>query len=133
MLPRAARAQRALEWRAQAIGLVAPRPFVGGGGGLVVRGRAGLGVGGTGVLGVQAGRLAARGEVLLSFSLDPVRERGVAPYVAGGVAVVGDATGAGEFLVAVLGLSINPGAARGWFVEAGVGGGVRLSAGLAFR
>jgi hypothetical protein len=133
LLPQVARAQRAPEWRAQAVGLVAPEPFVGGGAGFVLRGRSGLGAGGTGTLGVRAGGLAARGEALLSFSLDPLRERGAAPYVAGGVAVLGDRTGTHEYLVAVLGVSLNPGANRGWFAEAGVGGGVRLSVGVAFR
>jgi hypothetical protein len=117
----------------QAIGLVAPDPFVGGGGGFVLRGRTGLGLGGTGALGVRAGRLAARGEALLSFSLDPLRDRGAVPYLAGGVAVLGDGAGAQEYLVAVFGVSLNPGANRGWFAEAGVGGGVRLSVGVAFR
>jgi hypothetical protein len=117
----------------QVIGLVAPDPFVGAGAGVVLRGRAGLGAGAAGALGTRAGRLAARGEALLSFSLDPLRERGPVPYVAGGVAVLGDATGVGEFLVALLGVSVNPGARRGWFVEAGVGGGVRLSVGVALR
>jgi hypothetical protein len=117
----------------QAIGLVAPDPFVGGGAGIVLRGRAGLGAEATGALGARAGRLAVRGEALLSFSLDPLRERGPVPYVASGVAVLGDATGVEEFLVALLGVSVNPGARRGWFVEAGVGGGVRLSVGVAFR
>jgi hypothetical protein len=117
----------------QAIGLIAPDPFVGAGGGVVLRGRTGLGVGGTGTLGVRAGRAAARGEALLSFSLDPVRDRGPVPYVAGGVAVQGDRAGAHEYLVAVLGVTLNPGANRGWFAEAGVGGGVRLSVGVAWR
>lgn len=106
---------------------------MGGGGGFVLRGRAGIGFGATGMLGVQADRPAARGEALLSFSLDPLRERGPAPYVAGGVAVSGGHAGAAEFLVAVLGVAVDPGARRGWFVEAGVGGGVRLSVGVAFR
>jgi hypothetical protein len=117
----------------QVIGLVAPDPFVGGGAGVVLRGRAGLAAEAAGALGARAGRFAARGEALLSFSLDPLRERGPAPYVAGGVAVLGDGSGVGEFLVALLGVSVNPGARRGWFVEAGVGGGVRLSVGIAFR
>jgi hypothetical protein len=133
LLPQAAWAQSAPEWRVQALGLVAPDPFAAVGAGAVLRGRTGLAVGGTGVLGLQSNRLAARGEALLSFSLDPLRERGPTPYVAGGVAVQGDETGTREFLVAVLGLSVNPGARRGWFVEAGVGGGVRLSLGIAFR
>ncbi len=106
---------------------------MGGGAGVVLRGRSGMGVGATGTLGVQADRLTARGEALLSFSLDPLRERGPVPYVAGGVAVRGNETGADGFLVATLGLAVNPGASRGWFVEAGVGGGVRLSLGIAFH
>lgn len=133
--PGAARAQQEREWRIQALGTVAraSESFIGGGGGLVLRSRTRTGVGVNGFLGVRDGNLAGRGEALLSFSLDPLREQGVAPYLAGGVAVTGDRVGTEEYLVAVLGLSINPGRATGWFVEAGVGGGLRLAAGFAFR
>ena len=128
-------AQQEQEWRVQALGTVAraPESFVGAGAGLVLRNRTRTGVGVNAVVGVRDGNLAGRGEALLSFSLDPFRERGVAPYLAGGVAVVGDRVGTEEYLVAVLGLSINPGRATGWFVEAGVGGGVRVAAGFAVR
>ena len=112
---------------------MAPDPFLGAGPGVVVRGRAGLGLGGGAALGLQAGEPAARGEALLTFSLDPLRERGVAPYATGGVAVLGARGGTHAYLVAALGLSLNPGAKRGWFAEAGVGGGVRLSVGVVFR
>ncbi|HYA49960.1 MAG TPA: hypothetical protein VEG33_02195 [Streptosporangiaceae bacterium] len=119
----------------QALGAVsrAPESFAGAGLGLVLRGRTRSGAGVNAVMGVRDGNLAGRGEALLSFSLDPLRERGVAPYLAGGVAVVGDRVGTAEYLVAVLGLSINPGRATGWFVEAGAGGGLRFAAGIALR
>jgi hypothetical protein len=92
-----------------------------------------MGMGVTAVLGVRDGHVAGRGEALLSFSLDPLRERGLAPYLAGGFALAGDRVETGEYLVAVLGLSINPGRETGGFVEAGVGGGLRLAAGFAVR
>lgn len=111
----------------------ASESFFGAGGGLVLRGRTRSGAGVNAFLGVRDGNLAGRGEALLSFSLDPFRERGVAPYLAGGVALAGDRAGMEEYLVAVLGLSIDPGRATGWFVEAGVGGGLRLAAGFALR
>lgn len=119
----------------QALGTPARAPdwFAGAGAGLVLRSRTRTGVGLNAILGVRDGNLAGRGEALLSLSLDPFRERGVSPYLGGGVALVGDRVGTTEYLVAVLGLSINPGRATGWFVEAGVGGGLRVAAGLAFR
>jgi hypothetical protein len=129
------RAQQELEWRAQALGTVSrtPASFIGAGGGLVLRGGTGTGVGINAALGVRDGNLAGRGEALVSFSLDPLRERGLAPYLAGGFALVGDRVGVREYLVAVLGLSVNPGRGTGGFVEVGVGGGLRLAAGFAVR
>ncbi len=125
--------QQEREWRLQALGAWAPSSFVGAGAGLVFRNRTRTGLGLNALLGVRDGNLAGRGEALLSFSLDPFRERGAAPYLAGGVAVTGDRVGTEQYLVAVLGLSFNPGRATGWFVEAGVGGGLRLAAGFALR
>lgn len=134
-LPGAARAQRESEWRVQAIGTLAPAPeaFVGGGAGFIVRARTRLGLGLAAAVGTRNGNFAGRGEALLSFVLDPFRQRGVAPYAAGGIAVVGDRVATGAYLVATLGLAGNPGRRTGWFVEAGVGGGLRLAAGLALR
>ena len=119
----------------QALATVAPAPesFVGGGAGFLVRARSRLGLGLTAALGVRDGNLAGRGEALVSFILDPVSRRGVAPYGAGGVAVVSDRVGTGEYVVATLGLAGRPGRRTGWFVEAGIGGGLRLAAGLALR
>jgi hypothetical protein len=133
LVPRAARAQRAQEWRIQAIGLAAPDWFLGGGGAFGVRSRSGIGAGVVAALGSHRGRVGGRGEAVVSFYLDPLRERGLAPYAAGGVGVTGDRTGAQEYLVVLVGVATNPGSRRGWFVEAGLGGGVRLSAGIAFR
>lgn len=134
-LPSVARAQREREWRAQAVGTVAPsaRSFAGAGVGFILRTRTRVGAGLAGTLGARDGNLAGRGEALLSFSLDPLRERGVALYMTGGVAVVGDRVGAAGYAVAAVGLLGNPSRATGWFFEAGVGGGLRLAAGFAVR
>jgi hypothetical protein len=121
------------EWRVQAIGLAAPAWFLGAGGGLGVRTRTGVGVEVLGALGAREKRLAGRGEALLSFYLDPLRERGLVPYAASGVGLIGDRRGEQGYLVVLVGLAAKPAARRGWFVEAGVGGGLRLSAGVAFR
>lgn len=133
--PAVARPQGEREWRVQALGTVAPaaEAFVGGGLGFMLRARSRVGLCLTAAAGGRNGNLAGRGEILLSFALDPVRQRGVAPYAAGGVAVVSDRVATGEYLVATLGLAGNPARRTGWFVEAGVGGGLRLAAGLALR
>jgi hypothetical protein len=130
----AAHAQGPREWRVQALATVAPAPeaFVGGGPGFILRARSRLGLGLTAVLGARDGNLAGRGEALVSFILDPVSRR-VTPYAAGGVAVVSDRIGMGEYLVATLGLAGRPRRRTGWFAEVGVGGGLRLAAGLSLR
>ncbi len=107
--------------------------FIGVGPGFILRTRTRVGVGLAAALGARNGNLAGRGEALLSFSLDPFRERGIAPYLGGGVALAGDRVGTAEYLMAILGLSVNPGRGAGWFVEAGVGGGLRFAAGFAVR
>ena len=87
---------------------------------------AGLGAGASG------GRAAWRGELLAHFLLNPTRRWGVGVYGAGGLAVVGGTVDQG-YLVLTLGLEGRPGARSGWFVEAGVGGGARLAAGVRWR
>jgi hypothetical protein len=82
--------------------------------------------------GVGDGRAAWRGELLAHFLLNPTRQWGVGVYGAGGLAAVGGPVEQG-FLVLTLGLEARPGARSGWFVEAGVGGGARLAAGLRWR
>jgi hypothetical protein len=119
----------------QALATVAPAPeaFVGGGLGFTLRTRSRLGLGLTAVAGDRDGNLAVRGEALLSFILDPASRRAVSPYAAAGVALVSDRVGTSEYLVATLGLAGRPGRGAGWFVETGVGGGLRLAAGLILR
>jgi hypothetical protein len=82
--------------------------------------------------GVSDGRAAWRGELLAHFLLNPTQRRGVGVYGAGGVAAVGGPVDQG-YLVLTLGLEARPGGRSGWFVEAGVGGGARLAAGMRWR
>ena len=83
-------------------------------------------------LGTSAGEAAWRGELLGHFLLAPTRRQGAGVYLAGGVAAVGGAADRG-YLVLALGVESRPGGSAGWFVEAGVGGGARLSAGYRWR
>jgi hypothetical protein len=85
-----------------------------------------LGLGGSG------GRTAWRGELLGHFLLAPRRRRGPGVYLAGGLAAVGGRVDRG-YMVLAIGIENRPGAASGWFAEAGVGGGARLSAGYRWR
>ena len=82
--------------------------------------------------GVSDGRAAWRGELLAHFLLNPTRRWGVGVYGAGGIAAVGGPVDQG-YLVLTLGLEARPGGRSGWFVEAGVGGGARLAAGVRWR
>jgi hypothetical protein len=83
-------------------------------------------------LGGAGGETAWRGEVLGHFLLAPTRRRGSGVYLAGGVAAVGGRVDQG-YLVLAVGIEGRPGAGSGWFAEAGVGGGARLSAGYRWR
>ena len=82
--------------------------------------------------GEVSGRGFARGELLGHFLLAPGQRRGIAPYVAGGVAVM-SAGRTDTRIVALLGLEGRPGARQGWVLEGGVGGGWRLVAGWRWR
>jgi hypothetical protein len=82
--------------------------------------------------GAGDGRAAWRGELLAHFLLSPGRLQGLGLYGAGGVAAVGGPVEQG-YLVVTLGLEGRPAARKGWFVEAGVGGGARLAAGYRWR
>lgn len=82
--------------------------------------------------GLAGERAAARGELAAHFLLNPHAAEGVGWYAGGGVAgTLGAAEGV--WLVAVLGVEARPGGRRGWFVEGGVGGGVRVAAGWRWR
>jgi hypothetical protein len=82
--------------------------------------------------GVSGGQAAARGELLGHFLLSPAATRRPGAYVGGGVAGVVGPVDQG-YIVLVVGLEAAPGARAGWAVEAGVGGGVRLTAGWRWR
>ena len=107
--------------------------FVGGGIGFGLRppGRLGL------FFGASAGDLdgvsAGRAEILAVFRLAPAATTGVRPYGAAGVAVLARGSGADGYITMVLGAESRPAGKSGWFLETGVGGGVRVSAGLRLR
>ncbi len=107
--------------------------FLGGGAGLGWRNRGRLRALVTASLGDQRGSVAVRPEALVSFSLNPFKRRGVTPYGGGGLAAVFSREADREYLLLVIGVEANPGASFSWFVEGGVGGGVRLSAGFRRR
>jgi hypothetical protein len=82
--------------------------------------------------GVSGGRVAARGELLAHFLLSPGATGRPGAYAGGGVAGIVGRVDEG-YVVVLLGLESAPGARSGWAVEAGVGGGVRLTAGWRWR
>jgi hypothetical protein len=127
-----ARAQQVRELGIQAIGTLSDPALAVGGAYAAwrparrARISAALGVGGSG------GEAAWRGELLGHFLLAPTRREGSGVYLAGGVAAVGGRVDQG-YLVLALGVESRPGGPSGWFAEAGVGGGARLSAGYRWR
>jgi hypothetical protein len=82
--------------------------------------------------GSSDGRLAVRGELLGHFLLSPEARRRPGFYLAGGIAGVGGTVDRG-YLVLTAGIEQSPGGTSGWTVEAGVGGGVRVSLGYRWR
>lgn len=131
--PGIASGQTVAEWQVQAVGTVLAARFIGGGVGVAARPagrlRAGLSVS----VGGEEGEVAGRGELLVSFHLDPLRRRGVSPYLGGGAAVEMTDERVREYVLVVLGVESSPGGRMGWFFESGVGGGVRISAGIRMR
>jgi hypothetical protein len=104
------------------------------GGGLSAAYRSG---GGTRVVldampGRRGGRTLMRVELLAQFGLTPGREHGVGIYGLGGAAGL-FGPGRQGYLVVGLGLEQAPAARSGWFLEAGVGGGVRVALGWRWR
>jgi hypothetical protein len=76
---------------------------------------------------------AVRGEGVLSFHLDPGKESGISPYAAAGIAAQATRLTTRGYVLVLIGLEQRPGRPSGWFLEAGVGGGLRLSAGYRVR
>ncbi len=83
-------------------------------------------------VGVSDGRAAGRGELLADFLLGPTAAAGPGVYLGGGVAGVVGPVEQG-YVVALIGIEAAPGGRSGWALEAGVGGGVRLTTGWRWR
>ncbi len=114
--------------------LLASDPVVGVAGpylGLRTSARTRLGL--TGGAGVTDGAFAWRGELAAHFLLAPGNRTGPGLYGGGGVAVSGARGAVHGWVMLLLGLEARPGASSGWFVEAGLGGGPRVSAGWRWR
>lgn len=128
-----AAAQRPVDFRVVSVGTATARRYLGGGAGGSVALGARLRLGALATLGHSAGGLATRDELMVTFHLTPYRRHGLAAYAGAGAALLADSDVATEYMVVVLGLEAHPGRAAGWFVEGGVGGGVRLAAGYRWR
>ncbi len=88
------------------------------------------------VLTIDAGAVdhhtSGRAELLLHYLLSPDRMNGAGVYGFGGIAGEVGPRDQG-FLVLGLGVERSPGGRSGWALEAGVGGGARISAGWRWR
>jgi hypothetical protein len=130
-LPQGAlRAQRAVDVQGQGLAVVGSTTFLG----------AGVGVGATAGLGTRlsivaaGGRLeragtAARAEAVVAYHLRTPGRPAPALYLGTGVGITAADGGLAEHLVLVLGLETAGGSRGSWFVETGVGAGVRISVG----
>jgi hypothetical protein len=87
--------------------------------------------------GTAAGRTAGRAQLTLQFLVTPAARRGVGLYAGLGAALAARQRSAGAGFVAVLvGLEGAQGRRRGWqnwYLELGLGGGVRAAAGWRVR
>jgi hypothetical protein len=123
---------RRYEFGIQGLALLQDPEWIGGGGYLAWRpeGHARL------ALTIQGGsvdqRFSGRGELLAHLLVSPGRKTGVGLYGLGGIA---GETGPRDqgYLVIGLGLERAPGGGSGWAIEAGVGGGARISVGWRWR
>ncbi len=84
--------------------------------------------------GAVGDRVAVRADAGAEFMVLPWVRSGVGVYGGAGLAyqTAARARGAG-YLTARVGVEGAPGAAFGWYLEAGVGGGVRLGGGVRWR
>ncbi|HET8634804.1 MAG TPA: hypothetical protein VFL88_11720 [Gemmatimonadales bacterium] len=130
--PATGSAQTAREFGVEGMALLRDSSLVGGAvyGGLRVTHRMRVAL--TGALGGGDGGLGARGELAGHFLLSPGLKHGMGLYGGGGLALEqqGDTRG---YLELIIGAETNPGAASGWILEAGFGGGVRLALGWRAR
>jgi hypothetical protein len=84
--------------------------------------------------GDAGGAAGVRIGAAVQFVLKPAAQTGTSPYAGVGLVFAGadGARGAG-YLAIMLGLEAAPRRPRGWYVELGLEGGVRLVAGLRWR
>jgi len=84
--------------------------------------------------GAEAGAAAVRAEGAAQFVLWPQSPSGVTPLASFGLAFRGaEHTHSAGYIVASLGVEQAPGRSRGWYVDAGIGGGFRVLAGVHWR
>jgi hypothetical protein len=129
---RTASAQLTREWGAQVTAVSGRPAFLGAGGVWGWRPGTRDRVVIHGALGAAEHQVAARVEASWQFMLSPQTERGVGAYVGGGIAGQFAATSHG-WLMLTAGLEQNPGRSRGWSLELGIGGGIRVAAGYRWR
>jgi hypothetical protein len=126
-------AQQTFDWQLHGLATVFAHRFMGGGIGLGVRppGRTRISLAAS--AGDLDGTAAGRIEGLLSFHLDPGKERGLSPYSAAGLAANVTRHATKGYVEVLLGVEERPGRRSGLFVEVGIGGGMRLAAGYRIR
>jgi hypothetical protein len=133
--PAAARAQGWREAWAWGVGSFGSPNVAAVGAGLAWRDRGRTRVGAAVAVGVgDWARAGGRAELIYHFLLDPALRRGTALYGGAGAAV--NAAGDGRlrpFAQLVLGAEQAPGSRSGSFIEVGLGGGLRLAAGMRWR
>ena len=122
------------EWQAGVTGTLAHRDFWGVELGAAWRPHGQDRFAASAAAGDAAGAVAMRVSATAQFVLRPAARSGVSPYAGLGLAFVGarDVAGSG-YVTAVVGGEAAPGRRRGWFVEVGLGGGVRAAVGLRWR
>jgi hypothetical protein len=132
-LPGLCAGQSARELQAQVLGTFADRDFLGAGLGGALRSAGRARVALTLHAGDLEGAFAGRGELVASYHLNPFRQRGVTPYVGGGVTVGVADDDVFEYVVLLIGVETTPGRRTGWYAEVGLAGGVRIAAGFRVR
>lgn len=131
LVPEAATAQRAREVGLHAVFTGQEAELLAGGVYGAIRTTRRTRLGFTAAAGSAGGEFVARGELLGHFLLSPA-STGPGVYGGGGIAGIAGADEEG-FLVLLLGIEQGPGGRSGWYLEGGLGGGVRIAAGYRWR
>lgn len=133
--PAAAAAQGIRETQVFGVALASKPVVFAAGAGLAWRDRGRSRIGGALAAGTtEDGGVAGRAEATYHFLLDPLLGTGAGLYGGGGLALTAFPDGrVRPWVQLVLGVESAPGAPRGTFFEIGLGGGVRVAAGVRFR